>query len=178
MKSKFAVLIIVLIAAVVWGAYLVSRRPAPPKPGPEKARFNIYLVAVEGEQFKLRPVGIEVSPGEYGPETAIRSLLRQGDSPKLTNIIPNGTRLISFGVKGGLATVNLSREFRDNFSGGSETEALMVGALLRTLGQFHGIEWVQLHIEGKPIDTLGHLDLSAPLDVHWVGTEYDGSGSE
>ena len=91
------------------------------------------------------------------------------------NPIPRGTRLLSLKVKDGLATVDLSREFSDNFSGGAEDEALCISSILRTLSQFPEIKKVLFEVEGKPLDTLGHLELDGPQDVNWVGTGMGGS---
>jgi len=182
-KVPRASIIILLIACVALGAYLaISRQPAerpqpppPPLPTPSvKApkKVKVYRVAVENNQPKLRATESDVRPGESPPEAALRRLIEQGDTADLANPIPKGTRLLGLKVEDGLATVNLSREFRDNFSGGSEAEGLTIGAILRTLGQFPEIKRVLFLIEGKPLDTLGHLDLLGPQDVSWVGSEY------
>jgi spore germination protein GerM len=102
----------------------------------------------------------------------MRQLVEQGDGKDASNPIPEGTRLLGLTVENGLATVDLSREFQDNFVGGSQGEALVVGTILRTLGQFPEVRRIRILVEGKPIDSLGHLDLSGPLDVDSVGTGF------
>ncbi|HUV03966.1 MAG TPA: GerMN domain-containing protein [Armatimonadota bacterium] len=178
MKKGSRVLIIILLAACVClGAYLVvslqpAERPgpAPPPPRPAEApkKVKIYRVAVENNQPELRATETDVRPGENPMEASLRRLIEQGDTADLANPIPKGTRLLGLKVKDGLATVNLSREFRDNFSGGSEAERLTIGAILRTLGQFPKVKRVLFLVEGKPLDTLGHLDLSGPQEVSWA----------
>jgi germination protein M len=176
-----------LIACAGLGVYLaVSRKPVstkptivrrPPVPGPavvqKSKEVKVYRVAVENNQPKLRPTKCKVKAGENPMEVALRQLIEQGGTADLASPIPEGTRLLSLEVKGDLAIVNLSREFRDNFTGGSEEEALTIGAILKTLGQFPQIKRVLFKVEGKPLDTLGHLDLSGPQDVTWVGSSFD-----
>jgi germination protein M len=82
--------------------------------------------------------------------------------------LPKGTSIL--GVKidqsTGLATVNFSREFVDNFEGGDTREAQVLNSVLETLGQFSTIQDVQFLVGGKKIDSLGGTqDLNAPLPI-------------
>ena len=187
MKSRLRVLVAVLalIVCAGLGAYLVmTHRPPvtpPSKPVPEakspvetQKKVKVYQVTVEGNQAKLRPTEKEVKVDHSPPEAAVRALIEQVDTGELANPIPKGTRLLGFKLEKGLATVDLSREFRDNFTGGSEEEGLTIGAVLRTLGQFPEVKRVTFLIEGKPLETLGHLDLSGPQDVRWAGSQFGG----
>ena len=184
MKKIRAILIgIIILGCVGLGIFLVVSRnqpPPPPKPPVTEApvkpptKVKVFLIAFEGNEAKLRPVEVEVPADEDPAEGALRLLIEQGDRDDLVNPIPKGARLLSLEVKDGLATVDLSREFSDNFTGGSEDEALLIGAILRTLGQFPKIKKVQFKLEGEPLDTLGHLDFSGPQDVNWVGTGFGG----
>jgi hypothetical protein len=65
-----------------------------------------------------------------------------------------------------LLTLDLSREFRTGFRGGSRAEDLAVGALVRTLASnVSGVRRVRLACAGAPLVTLGgHLPLDQPLD--------------
>lgn len=184
---RAGLVVVVLLACVALGVYFATSRkpgarPAPPQPPqkketvvPKPDTVKVYRVAVEDNQTKLRPTEKVVPQGQDPAETALRCLIEQGNKSDLANPIPEGTRLLGFEVEGDLATVNLSREFRDNFAGGSEEEGLTIGAILRTLGQFPNIKRVVFLVEGKPLETLGHLDLSGPQDVTWVGSQFDGA---
>lgn len=182
----------ILAACMGLGIYMVnSHKPAsdtesvtpPTAPAPEASepaqptqKVKVYRVEVKNNKVKLKPTvsDVKVAKGENPAETALRQMIEQGDDAKSANPIPKGTRLLGLKIKHGLATVNLSHEFRDNFTGGSEEEGLTIGAVLRTLGQFKEIKQVQFLVEGKPLDTLGHLDLSGPQDVRWVGSQFGG----
>ena len=178
------IIMVLIIACMAFGVYLaIKHGPAPVKQptatqretaptAPKKVK--VYRVAVENNRPVLRATETEVAPGENPTEAALRQLIEQGDNADLANTIPKGTRLLGLNVKNGLATVNLSREFRDNFAGGSEEEGATIGAILRTLGQFSEIKRVQFLVEGKPIDTLGHIDISGPQDINATGSEFGG----
>jgi len=182
-KPFVALAVIVFAAAVALGIYLVGRQrpvapppasaPSAPQPDVAARTVKVYRAKLEGDRPVLRPVEKQVAPGETPIESALRHLLEQGQKKDLANPIPEGTRLLDFKVEKGLATVNLSREFQENFQGGSTAEALVIGSILRTLGQFPEVRLVRLLVEGKAIESLGHLDLSAPLDVNSVGTGFD-----
>ncbi|HEY3298586.1 MAG TPA: GerMN domain-containing protein [Armatimonadota bacterium] len=184
---------LILISGAAAGIYVVQRFSAPkvetvkpiptpqvPSPSPENKPevksepVKIYRVVVKGDEPKLQSVEVEPIAGKTPAESAILQMLKEGDGASSANPIPRGTKLRHFSIKNGLATVDFSKEFRDNFNGGSEGESLTVDAILRTLGQFPEIKQVQLLVEGQPLDTLGHLDLSNPLDVNGVGSDFGG----
>lgn len=184
MKSKsFAILaILTFLVAVAFGVYMASQQKesstptAPPTANtqPEQPKtVKIFHVKIEDSRPKLRPVNKQISAKEDPIEAALRLLVEQGNGKDPSNPIPEGTKLLGVEVKDGLAIVNFSHEFRDNFQGGSTGEALLIGAILRTLGQFSEIRQVSILVEGKPISSLGHLDLSGRLDVNSSGMGFN-----
>ena len=73
-----------------------------------------------------------------------------------------------------MATVDLSGEFKANFKGGDSGEAVVLNALISTLGQFDSVKSVQILVDGKKIDSLGgNQALDEPLPVQAVATEGD-----
>lgn len=184
-RLRAFVIVVILVACVGLGAYLViskqPMRPGPPAPRPTAEvpaeapkKIKVYRIAVEENRPVLRAAEREIPAGEDPVEAALLRLIEQGDNAGLANPIPRGTRLLGTEIEDGLISVDLSREFRDNFTGGSEEEGLTIGAILRTLGQFPEIKRVQFLVEGQPLETLGHLDLSGPQDVSWVGSQFGG----
>lgn len=181
------ILIAVLVAlGIGLGVYLTRpKSPAPtavptetsktPTTGESQTReVKVYGVVVENNQPRLQATTRTISGKDSLIETTLRALIEQGSTDGLTNPIPKGTELLGVEVKDGLAKVDFSREFRDNFTGGSEGEALIIAVILRTMAQFDEVKRVQILVEGKPIDSLGHADLSQPLDVRMVGSEFGG----
>jgi spore germination protein GerM len=79
--------------------------------------------------------------------------------------LPKGTRLISAEVKGDIAYLNFSRELKENFSGGSTNEMLVVYGIVNTACSINGIKRVQILVEGKIIESIGgHLEIMEPLE--------------
>lgn len=167
-----ALVVILLIAGVGIGVYLsYNQKPKTNTPVtrptiPAETKVKIYRLAVKDNEPILVPTEKTVKAGEDPKEAAINRLIEQGDTPELANTIPKGTRLLGLKVKDGTAVLNLSKEFRDNFNGGSEEETMLIGAILKTLGQFPDVKRVSFLLEGKPLDTLGHLDLTNAQDVN------------
>jgi len=166
-------------AAAAAGAYLVmsrgnlSPRSAPERPRqdnivkvPTRPKVKIYVIQMHGDQPYLAPETLKIKGQGDLREAAIRELLEtnrwEGESK---NLIPQGTRLLSLKVKDGIATVNFSREFTDNFNGGAQLEALTIHSIVHTLTQFPEIRRVRFLVEGQKLETLaGHLDISEPVE--------------
>jgi germination protein M len=69
-------------------------------------------------------------------------------------------------VEKGVAVVNLSKEFVNNFSGGSDMEELTLNSIVATVVDSSGgkADRVKIQVEGKTVESLGgHLDLTGPL---------------
>jgi spore germination protein GerM len=80
----------------------------------------------------------------------------------LMSLIPPGTRLISASVKGGVATINVSEEFRFNQYGAEG----LIGQLMQvvyTATEFSTVTSVQILIEGQRKEYLSG-------DGIWIGT--------
>jgi spore germination protein GerM len=127
----------------------------------------IYTVAAEGQTAQadpngLVPVSIIVNAAGKDPaREAINALITSPHSA-----IPQGTKLLDIAIdpSTGVATLNFSSEFRDNFHGGDTSEAQVLNSVRETLGQFQNVQAVQFLVAGKKIDTLGGTeDLTVPL---------------
>ncbi len=71
-------------------------------------------------------------------------------------------------VKGNVATIDLSKEFQENFSGGLDQEALTLNAIIHTLvtNSEGKVKRVRILVEGEPVETLGgHLELGEPVSA-------------
>lgn len=79
--------------------------------------------------------------------------------------IPEGGKILGVHISpDGLATINLSRGFQDNFNGGAREEQMTVYALVNTVGHMPTVKGVQFQVDGKKIDEFaGHIDLTDPL---------------
>lgn len=141
------------------GAPATAGTTAPPATG---ATVTVYFVDDAGGLVaEPRPA----PPGESPLEAAVRALAEGPSDPALVPALPPGTRLLGAGVAGGVATLDLSREFESGYpSAGSAAELAVLGPLVRTASEAAGTERVRILVEGRaPAPPGSQFDLSQPL---------------
>lgn len=80
------------------------------------------------------------------------------------NPLPEGTKLLGAKVEGGIATVDLSREFQQNFGGGTAGEQMTLYSIVNSLTTLPNITGVQFLLEGEKQEAiLGHADTTKPI---------------
>jgi len=72
-------------------------------------------------------------------------------------------RALGVDIQHGVALIDFNDSIRDGV--GSAQEASFIEAMQRTLGQIPGVDKFQITVEGKPIESLGHFEISDPVDV-------------
>ncbi|WP_425806892.1 GerMN domain-containing protein [Desulfitobacterium sp. Sab5] len=78
--------------------------------------------------------------------------------------LPKGTELLSATVKDGIATINLSKQFKSNFSGGATGEQLILYSIVDTLTTLSNVKSVQFLLDGaQTVTILKEFDTSSPL---------------
>lgn len=154
-------------------------KPASPPPAPSQSHatavvaepalpehpraIKVYTVAQGsgGDENDLVGHTVPLKDSQQPARTALNALIDADHSP-----LPEGTQVRDIRIEDGLATVDFSKEFKDNFHGSDTQEAQALNSILMTLGQFSTIQRVQILVDGSTADTLGgHLDISGPLDV-------------
>jgi len=86
----------------------------------------------------------------------VMSELIQG--PQSNNLIPTiapTTKLLSITTKNGLATVDFSRDIRDDFPGGALAESMTIRSIIWSLTQIPGINGVRILVNGEFGDSIG-----------------------
>ncbi len=84
--------------------------------------------------------------------------------PDIPKPLPEGTSLLGATVKDGIATLDLSKEFQKNFSGGTSAEQITLFSIVNSLTTLSNIQSVQFLLEGQKQDAmLGHMDTSVPI---------------
>jgi len=173
--------VILVAAAAVGGLYLTGKLPfgiTPPKQKPivtitpkpvvPERDVSVYLPKRDSKGFHLgRVIRTTREKGDL-LDAAINALIATNKETGIAaGLIPTGTKLVSpVRVDKGVATVDFSREFADNFSGGSDQEALTVNSIVHTLvsNSSGKVRSVRILVEGKTVETLGgHLDLTGPI---------------
>ena len=98
-------------------------------------------------------------------KAAVELLFAEPADKQLARVLPAAAKLRNLTVKDHVAYADFSDKLiKNNGSGGSAAERLIVGAIVNTLTEFPEIHKVQILIEGKAVETLyGHMDVSQPL---------------
>lgn len=186
--TRWVILGVLLLTIAAAGAYYASDRigirvkppvekpkvtvTSVPKPEPSPAALRrsvvIYIPKETKKGTYLDRSAISCSEKGAKIDEALRVLLQAGEQGgKAEGLIPNGTKMLSpIKIKGNIATVNFSREFTDNFSGGSDQEALTVNSIVHTLvtNSDGKVSSVRILVEGNSVETLGgHLELTDPV---------------
>lgn len=169
----WALLGLTLLGAVVvlWQTVPSNKTVVSP-PGP--VSVSVYF-GVPGTELLVEEKR-EVQSGKADVGTVIELLIAGPRMPGHVAVIPNGTKLLSWNVKDGTATVNFNKTLVTAHPGGSSAELQTVFAIVNSLTRLPGIERVRFEIEGAAVDTLaGHVDLTGPLEF---SEEMVASGSD
>jgi germination protein M len=127
---------------------------APPAPGTTVRAFfflgsftdNAGLVPVLREVPQTQAVGTAALTATLaGPNDA-----ELGARPAMYTAVPEGTRLLGLRIEGGIATVNLSREFESG--GGSASVLGRLAQVVFTLTQFPTVQGVRFELDGVPVE--------------------------
>ena len=129
--------------------------PTPEPPGTTTVRAMFFLGSFT-DNPGLVPVLREVPETQAVGTAALTALLdgpnnaELGARPAMFTAIPEGTRLLGLRIEGGIATVNLSREFESG--GGSASVLGRLAQVVFTLTQFPTIQGVKFELDGEPVE--------------------------
>lgn len=160
------------IIAVFFGALLVRKyeqsRLKPVHP-PQVEEAGVLLVTL----FFATPDGLSLAreareiedcadTGECA--AAVVEELVNGPVGDLSPTLPPGSVIHAVTFHGETAVVDLGKEFVDGLSGGSHGEMMAVYSIVDSLAfNFPMVKKVQFLLNGEPVASAGHLDLTAPL---------------
>lgn len=162
------------ISVLHWGVTPPKQKPrvtiTPKAVVTTQQTIYLYLIKRDKRGFHLGRTPVATKETGSALDAALTALLATNKQGGLSaGLIPEGTKLLSpVQVKHGVATANLSQEFVDNFSGGTEQEAATVNSIAHTLvsnssGKVHS---VQILVEGKKVESLGgHFVLTDPVSA-------------
>jgi len=179
-----AVALVLFIGAAAVAFYVTSgagrvkprdKKPFAAKPAvvtfvSEKRNVTIYLPSQRGNRVYLAPVTVKAEVKGTALDSAMNALIAASrEGGQAPGLIPEGTRLLGrVKTSGGVATVNLSKEFLENFSGGSDQEALTLNSVVHTLVHNSGgkVGRTRILVEGEAAETLGgHFELTEPIEA-------------
>lgn len=142
-----------------------SVQAAEPKAEKQSVQTEITVYFPDANAEKLIAVKRQVPDNDEKYVSAVNQLIAgpANDSEGI-GIMPKGTKVLGVKVDNNTAVVDFSKEFQNNFTGGSTGEIMLVGSIVDTLTEFGEIKSVRFTLEGQPLDILGgHLDLTEPV---------------
>lgn len=99
-------------------------------------------------------------------QDVVRALFKEFSAPPsgLVAPLPKGTELLDAKIKDGIATINLSKNFKNNFEGGATGEQMVLYSIVNSLTSLPDIKSVEFLLEGvQTVAILGALDTSTPV---------------
>lgn len=181
-RRSLSTIILTILCLVFTGAFLAgcntktqaekppvsdTSTPAPPAAEPPQTvsqSVELTLYFPNSEATGLIPTKRTV---QVKDQEVIKAMFIELANPPsgFEKPLPSGTKLLDATVNsGGIATINLSAEFKKNFGGGSAGEQMTMYSIVNTLTTLPDIQSVQFLLEGKRYDgILGHLDTRDPI---------------
>lgn len=133
-----------------------------PEPTPQSVKLTLYFPNSEATGLIPTDRTVEVKDQEV-----INAIFMELANPPsgLEKPLPSGTKLLDATVSAdGIATINLSPEFKTNFGGGSAGEQMTMYSIVNTLTALPNVSSVQFLLAGDKHDgILGHLDTRVPI---------------
>ena len=181
-RRSFVTVIFTIFCLVLAGAFLTgcntktqaekppageTTPPAPPvaenpKPTPQNVELTLYFPNSDASGLIPTKRTIELTD----QEVINAMFIELGNPPSgLEKPLPSGTKLLDATVNAdGVATINLSADFKKNFGGGSAGEQMTMYSIVNTLTTLPNVQSVQFLLEGEKHDgILGHLDTRDPI---------------
>ena len=164
-RFPILVVLLVIVAAAYW--YYHSQQASR-----NGETIAVYYTKLDGTSLGRVAVSLRPrQPGESSSEhlhnaalyAAVEAVAGPPNEIKAIRF-PPGTRVLSVSVNGSTATVDLSKEVAQQ-AGGSFGENGEFKALVYTVTGLHGIDAVQVTVNGERLETLpgGHVELDQPL---------------
>ena len=171
-KNKGILLISFLLFAIVAGLLVFKKydtatrtvEPPPKTHHAESVVVTLFFASADGAGLAREGREVVVEDGiEGGIESVVEELV-SGPIGSLSPTLPANARVLGVRVEGDVAKIDFGRELQEGIPSGSSAEMAAVYSIVDSVaGNFPQIKAVQLLIEGAPVDSLGHLDISAPI---------------
>lgn len=169
--SLFNVLALLALAAAAYAYQAVQRPPALPTPPrlelAERHGVKLKVYYSDAQVQSLRAVERTMQVVEENPTSLAQAALNAwAQGPGVADggvlaVVPKGTDAPRVYVRGGHYYVDLQPAYT-KLGYGSSGERMLICTLTRTLLERGGQD-VTFMVNGKMVDTLGHLDLRRPF---------------
>jgi spore germination protein GerM len=131
-----------------------SQQPEQPDAKqPEQTEISVPVLV--DNEFKMKKRKVKLSGGGDPVAKTLEALLATGDENNTDSAIPPSTKLQSVKVDNGLATVDLSEDFKMLNKRGDTVQSLAQQQLRAALAQFPDIKKMRVTVDGKVFED-GH----------------------
>ncbi|AFM01855.1 MULTISPECIES: GerMN domain-containing protein [Desulfitobacterium] len=144
------------------------QNPDPVEPAPtETVEVTMYFPT--SDATGLVPTDRTVNVAKKSSEEVIAEMFKEFANPPsgLVAPLPKETKLLDVKIKDGVATINLSNSFRENFEGGATGEQMVLYSIVNSLTTLKDVDSVEFLLEGElKAAILGGLDTSTPVTAN------------
>ena len=123
----------------------------------------LYFANGMGEGLSVERRTVEYPASSAIEKAIVEELIKGPENDGNISIIPTDTKVLSVETKNGVCFVNLSKEFKDKYQGGTAGEVLTIYSIVNSLTELDTVSSVQLLIEGEKKDTFVHMAIAEPL---------------
>lgn len=128
-----------------------------------KTDIVLYFANGMGEGLSAERRTVEIPASSAVEKTVVEELVKGPENDGNILIIPADTKVLSVETKNGVCFVNLSKEFKDKYQGGTAGEVLTIYSIVNSLTELDTVSSVQLLIEGEKQDVFVHMAIAEPL---------------
>jgi len=123
---------------------------------------RLYFAKDTREGLVVEERTVQVSEGEYTLGRVLEELVRGPQLPGAAPLVPAGTPVPTVFLREGTALVDLPAAYA-RLGYGTAGEAALIYGIASTLLEFREVEQVKFLLEGKEVESLGHLSLLDPF---------------
>ncbi len=128
-------------------------------------QLQLYFSDANGRYLLVEDCVVDYLPSEKIPGAIVEALIDGTTQPGRYSAIPEGTTLRSATLDAsGLCTIDFSSAFYYNRPTTLLTERVCIYSIVNSLTQRSEIKRVLFLVEGAPLETYYHMDLSMPLE--------------
>jgi spore germination protein GerM len=124
--------------------------------------LRLHFANAKADGFAVESRTVQLSEGEDPLELALTELIKGPQAQGAYPIVPVGLSVPEVYLYGEMAVVNLPAAY-GKLQQGSAAEVMLVYGMAYTLLEFPQVKSVRFLLDGKEVDSLGHLSLLEPI---------------
>lgn len=161
MTKKFIVVMICALSLMLATGCWTQPQQRPQEQGPlseaEEQTFTLYYGDKEILELITEQRTVTIVSGANPLQVALEELTKDPITPEAVVLMPSQTEILSVTVADGVITIDFNEKLRENFNGGSSSEALLVDSIVNTVTELEGYadHKVAFLLNGQQFETIG-----------------------